>query len=37
VLAHEYGEIRHERIFRIATNQIPVLISALEPLVPRVE
>jgi uncharacterized protein with HEPN domain len=37
VLAHEYGEIRHERIFRIATNQIPALISALEPLIPQPE
>ena len=37
VLAHEYGDIKHERIFRIATNQIPALISALEPLIPRPE
>jgi len=37
VLAHEYGDIRHERIFRIATNQILALISALEPLIPRPE
>ena len=34
VLAHEYGEIRHELIFRIATNQISALISVLEPLLP---
>ena len=34
VLAHEYGEIRHELIFRITTNQIPALISLLEPLIP---
>ena len=34
VLAHEYGEIRHELIFRIATDQIPGLISLLEPLIP---
>jgi uncharacterized protein with HEPN domain len=34
VLAHEYGEIRHELIFRIATNQISALISRLEPLLP---
>jgi uncharacterized protein with HEPN domain len=34
VLAHEYGEIRNEMIFRIATNQIPALISVLEPLIP---
>ena len=37
VLAHEYGDIKHERIFRIATNQIPALISALEPLIPQPE
>jgi len=34
VLAHEYGEIKHDLIFRIATNQLPVLISTLEPLIP---
>jgi uncharacterized protein with HEPN domain len=36
VLAHEYGEIRHELIFRIATDQIPTLIALLEPLIPPV-
>jgi uncharacterized protein with HEPN domain len=34
VLAHEYGEIKQEMIFRIVTNQIPSLIALLEPLVP---
>lgn len=34
VLAHEYGDIRHELIFRIATNQIYALIHLLEPLIP---
>jgi len=34
VLAHEYGDIRHEVVFRIVTNRIPALIAALEPLVP---
>ena len=34
VLAHEYGEIRHERIWLVATRRIPELIRLLEPLVP---
>lgn len=34
VLAHDYGEIRHERIWRVATMNIPELIGRLEPLVP---
>ncbi|MDP1796172.1 MAG: DUF86 domain-containing protein [Planctomycetaceae bacterium] len=34
VLAHEYGEINHERIWRVATVHIPELIEQLEPLVP---
>lgn len=34
VLAHDYGEIRHERIWRVATVHIPELIRQLEPLVP---
>lgn len=34
VLAHEYGEIRQERIFAIVTGQIPALVKLLEPLVP---
>jgi len=34
VLAHEYGEIRQERIFRIVTEHVPALIKILEPLVP---
>ena len=34
VLAHEYGEIKHERIWRVATVHIPELIRQLEPLVP---
>jgi uncharacterized protein with HEPN domain len=36
VLAHEYGEIRHERIWLVATRRIPELIRLLEPLVPDV-
>lgn len=34
VLAHEYGEIKHDRIWRVATVHIPALIEQLEPLVP---
>jgi uncharacterized protein with HEPN domain len=34
VLAHDYGEIRYERIWRVATVHIPALIRQLEPLLP---
>jgi uncharacterized protein with HEPN domain len=34
VLAHEYGEIKHELIWKVATNRIPELISLLETLIP---
>ncbi len=34
VLAHDYGEIRHERIWYVATIHIPALIRQLEPLLP---
>jgi uncharacterized protein with HEPN domain len=34
MLAHEYGEIRQERIWLVATRHIPELIRSLEPLVP---
>jgi uncharacterized protein with HEPN domain len=34
ILAHEYGEIEDELIWRVATVHIPELIAALEPLVP---
>ncbi|HSZ59563.1 MAG TPA: HepT-like ribonuclease domain-containing protein [Tepidisphaeraceae bacterium] len=34
VLAHDYGEIEHDRIWRVATLHIPVLMGQLEPLVP---
>ncbi len=34
VLAHEYGEINHDRIWRVATVHIPELIGQLEPLIP---
>ena len=34
VLAHEYGEVKQEVIFRVATVRIPELIAQLEPLIP---
>jgi len=34
VLAHDYGEIRHDRIWRVAETHVPELIALLEPLVP---
>ncbi len=34
VLAHEYGEVQAEIIWRVATRSIPELIAALEPLIP---
>lgn len=34
ILAHEYGEVKHEVVFRIATIHIPELISLLEPILP---
>jgi len=33
-LAHEYGEVKHERMWVLATVEIPNLIAALTPLVP---
>lgn len=32
VLAHEYGEIRHERVWSVVAERIPVLIRQLEAL-----
>ena len=34
VLIHEYGGIKHERIWIVATERIPELIALLEPLLP---
>ena len=36
VLAHEYGEIMDEKIWRVATVHVPSLIRQLIPLVPKV-
>lgn len=33
VIAHEYGEIKQERIWTVVSTNIPELITALEPLV----
>jgi uncharacterized protein with HEPN domain len=35
VLAHEYGDIRYERLWRVATVNIPELIQQLKPLIPE--
>ncbi|HUG20010.1 MAG TPA: DUF86 domain-containing protein [Planctomycetaceae bacterium] len=33
VLAHEYGEVKHDRVWRVATIHVSELIGQLEPLV----
>jgi len=35
ILAHEYGEILVERIWRVVSEHIPGLLELLEPLVPN--
>ena len=35
ILAHDYGEIRHDRLWRVAIEHVPALIRLLDPLVPR--
>lgn len=34
ILAHDYGEIKHDRLWRVAVEHIPALIQQLAPLVP---
>jgi len=34
ILAHEYGDVLQERIFRVATTHLPALVALLESLVP---
>ena len=34
VIAHQYEEIRQERIWSVVTSDIPTLIAQLEPLIP---
>jgi uncharacterized protein with HEPN domain len=36
VLAHEYGEIRQERLWVVAKERIPELLEALQPLLPEI-
>ncbi len=33
VITHEYGEIKHELIWKVATMHVPELISQLEPFI----
>lgn len=35
LLAHDYGSIRQERLWNVATGQVPELVRLLEPLVPQ--
>jgi uncharacterized protein with HEPN domain len=35
ILVHEYGEIDHAKIWRVATVHVPELVRVIEPLVPR--
>lgn len=35
VLAHEYGEVLVERVWRAAAERVPELLCLLEPLIPR--
>ena len=37
VLAHEYGEVKQETVFRVVTLHIPEMISQLRPLVPSAD
>jgi len=34
VLIHEYGEVRQERVWLVASERIPELVAALTPLLP---
>jgi len=34
VISHEYGDIKLEWIWRVATERVPELITLLEPLIP---
>jgi uncharacterized protein with HEPN domain len=35
VIAHQYGDIQIERVWLVATQRVPELITQLDPLVPR--
>ncbi len=34
VIAHEYSEIKQERLWLVATRDVPILVRQLEPLLP---
>jgi len=34
VMIHDYGEIKQDRVWAVATKHIPPLISQIEPLLP---
>jgi uncharacterized protein with HEPN domain len=36
ILAHEYGEILVERVWRVAVDHIPELLKQIEPFIPEV-
>ena len=36
VLIHEYGEVRSERVWIVASEKIPELIAELSPLLPEI-
>ncbi len=36
VIAHEYGEVRQERIWTVVSKNIPELIKQIEPLLPDI-
>ncbi|MEK6323056.1 MAG: HepT-like ribonuclease domain-containing protein [Acidobacteriota bacterium] len=36
VISHQYGEIKHERIWEVVDVHIPALILMLEPLIPPI-
>jgi len=36
ILAHEYGQISHELLFKTATTDVPALIVTIEKLLPPV-
>jgi len=37
ILAHEYGQIDHELLFKTATDDIPALIEQIETLLPPLD
>jgi len=37
ILAHEYGQIDHELLYKTAVKDIPALITQLQPLLPPLE